>query len=362
MYVRYNHSNVEAVGTDVTEFIVKKSLFCYYIFPVGFDIEVKPINTTMKQLTHHLFVLTLLALTVLVGCEREGMNGSDLLPDPTSTARTAACNNFNYADTIFFLREQSTPYTESPTTAQTGQYGAFPQGLSINASTGVINVNASETGLKYRVWFVKTGTADTCTRFVTISGVNYLNKVYRLDQNDTLARPFYNAIRTFGPPCSDDDDNDDEEDDEEDDDDDACEFDDGRDDDDGDGLGDEPPAGQEVIPQGIAINKITGVIDLRKTVNNGTFGATPVSGTSKLIRIYYRLNDASNKALNHIDVTVHWYATMSQVPASLLARLNDKNGATLRLATPSQPSLNPNVMSYMAYGRPRPPDAVLVGR
>lgn len=318
----------------------------------------------MKKLTFGLFSVVLLALTGLVGCER---NGSDAPVNPQTDGALrlgAVCSAFQYADTLFYYREQAAPYTESPTTAQTGTYGAFPGGMVINSSTGAINVNASESGLKYRVWFVKSGTSDTCTRFVTISGVNYASKVYRLSTNDTLARPFYNAIRTFVPPCSDDDDDDEEDDDEEDedddedDDDDNCEFDDGRDDDDGDGLGDEPPAGQEVIPQGIAINKRDGIIDLRQTVSNGTFGATPVNGSSKTVRIYYRLNDASNKALNHIDVTVHWYATYAQIPVSLLAQINDKTGATLRRAAPSTPTVP--MAPVMNVNRPRPPDIVLV--
>ncbi|AQG78633.1 hypothetical protein [Spirosoma montaniterrae] len=311
----------------------------------------------MNRLTRTLLSIVTVGLVALVGCERSDSNqGID--PQTTGAGGTnPACAAFQYADTVFYYREQTTPYLELPTTAQSGTYGTYPQGLSINAATGAINVNASESGLKYRVWFVKTGTADTCTRYVTISGVNYTSKVYQLSANDTLARPFYNAIRALAPPCSDDDDDDDDddeeedEDDDDDDDDDNCEFDDGRDDDDGDGLGDEPPAGQEVIPQGIAINKLDGIIDLRQTVNNGTFGTTPVNGSSKSVRIYYRLNDASNKTLNHIDVTFHWYATLSQVPASLLSQITTKTGATLRVAATS-----------LAASRPRPPDIVLVGR
>ncbi len=306
----------------------------------------------MKKLTSYVLALTLL-LAGLAGCEREGTSDPDPLLNLARQARAVVCNNFAYADTLFFLREQTTPYVESPTAAQTGQYGAFPEGLSINASTGAINVNTSESGLKYRVWFLKAGVADTCIRYVTISGVNYPNKVYRLDQNDIMASPFYNAVRTFAPPCSDDDnddDDDDNDDDDDDDDDDDCEFD------------DAPSVGQQVIPQGIAIDKTTGIINLRETVNNGTFGAIPVSGTSKQIRIYYRLNDASNKALNSIDVTVHWYATVSQVPASLLAQMNDKNGATLRRVAPSQHARQASTVANLAFGRPRPPDVVLIGR
>lgn len=307
----------------------------------------------------------LLLLTLLVGCDRSS-NDLAIAPAESGASRLSShCTTFQYSDTLFFYREQATPYVESPTTAQTGAYGAFPNGLNINATTGAIDVNASLSGLKYRVWFVKAGTSDTCTRFVTISGVDFASRLYQLPANETIASPFYNANRLAGSPCGDDDDDDDEEeedDDDEEEDDDDCEFDDGDDDDDGDGLGDEPPSGQEVIPQGIAIDKQTGMIDLRQTVNNGTFGANPVNGTSKTVRIYYRLNDASNRALNYVDVTLHWYATLAQVPAALLADVAYKNSATLRRATLVGPRLVlPD--GFLRAARPaRPPDIILVGR
>lgn len=302
------------------------------------------------------FVPALLLLVALVSCERDAINAVEP-PENHSGLRTgssAACNAFQYSDSIFYLRDQVVNYIVRPVTAQAGTYGSFPGGMVINATTGAINVNKSETGLKYRVWFVKAGTSDTCTRFVTISGVNFTSRVYDISLNDTLAVPFYNAIRTLGTPCTDDDDDDDDDDEEEDDDDDdACEFDDGSDDDDGDGTGDEPPAGQQVIPQGVDINKLIGTINLKQTVANGVFGATPVNGTARSFRIYYRLNDASNRALNYIDVTLHYYTTAASVPTSLLSQITDKQGATLRRAAPNAPTMD--------VRRPRPPDIVIVG-
>lgn len=304
------------------------------------------------MLTRTFYLFSLLLMALLVSCET---GESDQAIGPDGGLRTSdTCPGFRYPDTLFFFREQPTPNVVLPVAAQPGRYGSSPEGLSLNATTGAININASWSGLRYRVWFVRAGSADTCTRFVTISGVDYRSRVYELGRNELLAQPYYNANRLALPPCADDDD--------EDDDDDGCEFDDGRDDDDGDGLADEPPAGQEVIPLGIAISKQTGVIDLRQTVNNGTFGTTPVNGRSRTVRIYYRLNDASNRALNFIDVTLHWYATLAQVPAQLLAQVNAKNSAMFRRAAPLETTTE--VMNLLIR-RPRPtrpPDIVLVGR
>ncbi|MCU0341887.1 MAG: hypothetical protein MUE30_18590 [Spirosomaceae bacterium] len=302
------------------------------------------------------FTLVLLIAAVSVSCKDASQ---DLVaPQNEKSLRVGndPCEDFQYADTLFFYKEQSSPYIESPEEAQSGTYGAFPDGLSINATNGNINVNASESGVKYRVFFKPTGSTDTCFRFVIISGVNYTSKLYFMNQNDTLAKPFYNAQRNLATPCSDDDDDDD---DDGDDDDDDCEFDDGNDDDDGDGTGDEPPVNQEILPQGYTIDKKTGVFDLKKIVANGVFGTTPVNGTTKTLMLYYRLNDASGKALNHIEMKFRYYSKLSLVPQSLKDELSSKNAATLRKAAPGHGHSNARVA---AYGKPRPPEIIIVGR
>ncbi len=297
----------------------------------------------------------LLLLVVFFSCEKQASNPVEPQEDFSGLRAnsSAVCDTFRYADTIFYLREQPADYIVKPVTAQSGKYGSYPVGMIISSSTGAINVTKSETGLKYRVWFVKTGASDTCTRYVTLSGINYTSGLYRLNLNDTLAKPFYNAVRTASTPCKDKDDDDKDKKDKNKD----CEFDDGSDDDDGDGMDDEPPTGRQVAKQGVDINKLVGGINLRQTVANGTFGATPVNGASKSIRIYYRLNEASKKALNFIDVTLHYYTKASMVPASLLSQISDKQGATLRRAAPGTVALTNG--STMEATRPRPPDIVV---
>lgn len=60
--------------------------------------------------------------------------------------------------------------------------------MIINAATGAINVTKSDHGLKYRVWFVKAGTSDTCNRYVTLSGINYVSRLYNISSTDTLVK------------------------------------------------------------------------------------------------------------------------------------------------------------------------------
>ncbi|TRX59083.1 hypothetical protein FNH22_11190 [Fulvivirga sp. M361] len=90
---------------------------------------------------------------------------------------------------------------------------------------------------------------------------------------------------------------------------------------------------------------------------NGTFGAIPVSGTVKSVRLYYRINDASNGALDFIDLDLYYYDSLSQVPASLIAETTGKNGALLRRRNPIQQKNR-----QMARYKPRPPALVIVNR
>ena len=49
-----------------------------------------------------------------------------------------------------------------------------------------------------------------------------------------------------------------------------------------------------------------GIIDLKKSLND-MFGAHPVDGQTAGVNIFYRLNDGSNMALQHIVLEVIYY-------------------------------------------------------
>ncbi|MCU0324587.1 MAG: hypothetical protein MUF45_04965 [Spirosomaceae bacterium] len=281
---------------------------------------------------------------------------------PKNDSISTACSLFSYSDTLFF-KSNTINYIEPVTTGFAGTYGAYPEGLEIDPTTGDIDVNASEAGLRYKVYFVPQSTTDTCYQYVTIAGIDFMSAVYDLDSDDSLAIPSYKGL-TATLPCNDDDEDedddedDDEDEDDDDEDDDGCEFDDDEDDDDGDGTSDEPAAGQDVTSQGVAIDKANGKINLKKSMLNGALGANPANGASKTFRIFYRLNDNSQKALNFIDVKIHYFQNQSDIPQSLLDTIENKNrefgGFMSNL-------LSPNLRVKQTF-RKRPPDIIIVGR
>lgn len=235
------------------------------------------------------------------------------LPDK-QTAKSSAlseCDLFVYSDTIFYPAELRSDYVVRPLNTLNGSFGAYPDGLAINKHTGKIDISESETGLRYLIWYVPIGTTDTCKKFITISGINYTDSIYTLT-TATDAVPMYNATPLQPTDCSGD-----------------CEFDDGRDDDDGDGFADEPPAGQEVIPQGIALDKSTGRINLKQSILNGALGTNPAPGTFKNFKLNYRIDDGSRKALNKIAFRLYYFQNQSQIPQKLKNELVQKQSLVI---------------------------------
>ena len=250
------------------------------------------------------------------------------------------CADFAYSDTIFFIKSGQAN-TISPINSFAGTYTAIPGGLANNAATGTIDVNSSETGLKYKISFTPTGTTQVCETFVTIGGVNYLDGVYILSQNQITAAPVYNGVPGLALPCDDDDD-----DDEDDDDDSSCDFDAAN------------PTGQLLKDLGFEITS-KGVIDLQKTVENGAFGSTPISGTILDVELYYKLNDLSALALNSIPLRVFYYDKLSDVPQEVLDDIEEKSKLINQL--PQDKTSNFRLLQNVRpTGKPRPPFVVIV--
>ncbi len=266
-----------------------------------------------------IFSFLLLATVGVIACRKEIASETSTAKDLTNDVEklgnvalvASPCDQFAYSDTIFFPSSLQQNYVIKPLTAQAGTYGAFPTGLAINSLNGNINITKSETGLEYLVWFIPKGTTDTCFKYITVSGVNYEDSIYVM-ANGALASPIYNAKANLPVDCSG-----------------GCEFDDGPDDDNGNGTADEPLAGQELIPKGFAIDKTTGIIDFKKSIQNGVLGKNPKNGTSKIFTLNYRLGDKSAKALNRISFELFYYKTQAQIPLKLKEDVQEKQSQVL---------------------------------
>ena len=235
-----------------------------------------------------------LLLFIISSCERDVIPANESLTGgDRGSLRTIACSEFAYADSIFYISSKLTDYIVKPTKALAGTYGAQPYGLAIEPTTGAINISKSETGLTYTVFYVKTGTTDTCTRNVTIAGIDFANSLHVLSKSDTLVIPALKGVSTSLVGTN------------------SLNFD----------VVSGLLSSLTLQNQGIAVNPKTGAINLKKTLGSGVLGIKPANGTSVIVRLYYKINDASQGALNHIDLRFSYYSKVSDVPASLLKKV-----------------------------------------
>ena len=197
-----------------------------------------------------------------------------------------------------------------------GTYLAWPAGLAINSSTGAIDITQSDAGERFDLGFVKSGTTDTCMTSLIIGGVSYMDSVYVFGDNESQVYPYYDAnpyspfVCGWGSTSPG-----------------ACQFD----------------VTGSAKSMNVAVDPNNGWIDLQKTLNSGAFGPLPYNGEQISPVIYYKLNNASNMTMQHIQVDIQYYYSKSQIPPLLLNSLKTKlnnilqNTLILKTARPRPP-------------------------
>ena len=227
-----------------------------------------------------------------------------------------------YNDTLYFKQPGITLNTDPVTKpAEAGYFKAIPLGLDIDSLTGRINVNESEGGIRYKIFYISTDQVTVLdSAKLVVSGIDYRDSIYNLSTPGLLfANPIYNADPTAVLPCADDDDDDDDDDPDNPDDDDDCEFDEKDTDDDGD---DDLPG---VNGDGCKVDVDNGVIDLAGSFAGGFLGNNPTNGTTRDFEFFYRITDASNRNLQAITIRFYYFNTAADIPASLRAELGNRD-------------------------------------
>jgi hypothetical protein len=227
------------------------------------------------------------------------------------------CNNApDYGDSIVFVQPASgSDYFVYPKSNQgvAGTYLSWPQGLSIDSKTGIIDLTTSQTGQRFSVGFVKTGTTDTCMSQLIVGGAAYMDSIYVLSHSDTTSIPYFNANPYQASPCPAN----------------------------GPGPGCQFDYNDFAKKQGIIIDKKTGYIDLKKTTQKINWNLL-VNGQSMITSIYYKLNDNSNNASQMIQVKLMYYAHKSDIPANIMAQVSQNQQNTLKdVLISSGPSARP---------------------
>lgn len=305
-----------------------------------FWIPVLKTDTYMKsKLYARLTLLLFASLVVSVACNKADHSDTD--PADTSgeentfTRYSTQCPNApDYGDSIVYLQPANGHYTIQPinNAGIQGTYLSWPEGLDINKNTGVINLSKSETGVRYKIGFVKKNTTDTCISQLIVGGMTYMDHIYVLSNNDTLAHPIFNADPNSVSICDMSDDSD---------------YPDSNANGNNKCVFDDDAPGSKANDQKLRVRTKSGVINLKKSLADGLFGPNVKNGDSKNIKIDYRLNDNSNKATQRITVQVVYYDKVSSIPPSLQQEVADKSACMNRY--------------QIVNGKPRPPYLVIAG-
>jgi hypothetical protein len=252
--------------------------------------------------------LLFISFALFAGCSRK--------------SKQADASPLSYGDSILYLVNTSGETIVNPTTAQTGQYTAWPEGLEINDRTGAINVSKSETGLRYRVSF-QSESGDTASTMVILSGVNYLDRYHNFANGDSILRPVYNAEPSRPLP--------------------AGSFDESR----------------LAAAEGCAVTQGNGQVNLAKTLRDGFLGSNPQNDACKEVEIAYNLNDASGRASNKIKIKIYYYNTINDVTEEIRNTLIEREGMILGAQWGGLP-ITASTGRVTGRAKPRPPCIIII--
>ncbi len=302
----------------------------------------------MKKLLNCSFI-ALLALAI--GCSKENAlpNNEAVASPPQRTITTnSQTGNLSYGDTLIYNHSASNDKLVNVVSkpAATTKFKSIPGGLSIDSITGRINITKSESGIRYKIFAVNASGLAIDSVKIVVSGVDYKDEIFEIEKTPNAydtSFPIYNARPGLALPCSEDDDDDDM----------GCVF----DETDLNNDGNDDIAG--VIQDKLLVNNKTGTIDLEASFHAGIFGSSnPANGTNKTFLMYYRINDASGRALQKINIKVYYFNTKNDIPQTLLNELAQRNNQQL--------SVNARLTytaTYDSYARPkRPPILIIVGK
>lgn len=296
------------------------------------------------------------AISLLNACTKDDSLPNEQTANSQQPANTANASNTNYSgnnarlsygDTLFYNHTASTDKLVNKISAPSGtvKYKAIPGGLLVDSLTGRINVTKSESGIRYKIFaFNSNGLALDSVKIV-ISGVDYEDGIFDLRSTPNAydtSFPVYNARKELRLPCSQDDDDDEN----------GCVF----DETDLNNDGNDDIAG--VIQDKLLVDKKEGTIDLEASFHAGIFGSSnPANGTVRNFLMYYRINDASGRALQKINIRVYYYKKRADIPQSLLNELAQRNNQLQNVNARLE-----YTAEFDSYSKPkRPPLLIIVG-
>jgi hypothetical protein len=259
-----------------------------------------------------------LSMSFLSSCQKE-----DTVP--TDTTNTL----LSYTDSIFYLRTTGSNIVIPLPMNKPGKFIAFPKGIELDENTGSIDLTQSEMGLRYKIMFVPNGTNDTISTKVVLAGINFYDGIYKLTAGDSMASPIYNAKGVAYTPGA---------------------F--------GTGTNNSFDEGNGCNSQACAVSLTNGKINLAKSMRDGAISSTHDS--QKEFTYYYKIDDASGRALNKLKIKLYYYSTVASIPQYLWDILNIDHAGTILRPTNARENITADNQIVQGIARPRPPCIIII--
>jgi hypothetical protein len=273
----------------------------------------------MRKSIQFFGVIFLFAASI-ISCKKEDSGNPDIIIDPPPPTSNIV---LSYGDSIFYLSATGNNIKTPLPINRAGKYFGFPKGIELDSITGKIDLNESEMGLRYRIMFVPDGTRDTISTKVVLAGINFYDGIYRLSQGDSIAMPIYNAKAVPFIPGQ---------------------F--------GTGLNNSFDEGNGCNSQGCAVSLTNGRINLAKSLRDGAIASNHDS--QKEFTYFYKMDDASGRALNKLKIKLYYYANRAAIPQYLWDILNIDHAGTILKEAQGRGS------DMQRIAKPRPPCVIII--
>lgn len=278
-----------------------------------------------------------LAIFFFIACQKKDSTPAETSSVTSSNSITIS-GPLSYGDSIFYPTFTGPTKMVFPISkpADSGFFASDIPGIELDSATGKINLAKSESGLRYKVYYVSLLNYQPIdSTSITISGIDYKDAIYDISGADTLALPVYNMSDSIVLPAN-------------------SEFDETYIN--TDTIEDIPGANRNKL----IVNRIDGTINLKESFEAGVFGLLFSNGKKKDITFLYRLNDGSNRVLNKITIRLVYFQSRAFIPESMSLEINSRNDRYQVLAGTQTDS--GSLLYYTTYTSTpkRPPLIVIV--
>ena len=267
--------------------------------------------------------LRLFAFLLVLSCQKKNLSNSeshafyssnDTLINDTSTVGELCYGDSVFRASVTGIENRILPVRRP---SQPGYFIANLAGLDLDSATGKINLSRSESGLRYQIYYMSFDKELISQTSITISGIDYQDRVYDLSSGsveDQFAMPIYDMTPGVPLPCGNPENGS------------ICRF------DETDINGDNIPDYIGANNSKLFIDTLTGVIDLKKSLEAGIFGPVPPGASlsflnrrKKDVTIYYRLGDDNCRTLKKITVRLIYFQSKALIPESMQLEIDSRN-------------------------------------